>query len=161
MYTQVFNQLIAVANYPTKFWNNWMFVYSSWFVTEWCTGCIHLATNWISAYCGTHWICGKSFCPCAYRWSKSSEECCTELFWPSLSSRRKYLSSTMIYSILHNEVSLQVSDYFTFSSAPTRSSHSLSFYANSPPLTLIITHFSWTGVTPFLLTFCHFPLLYF
>ena len=74
---------------------------------------------------GARWICGSRFCPCIYRWSKSSKECCTELFWPSLSTRRKYLSLTMIYDILHNHVLLQFSDYFTFSSTSTRS-HSLS-----------------------------------
>jgi len=119
----------------------------TWFVAEWCTGCIHLAINWISAYsCQQKLYCPwtnskpwylldmwKNFCPCAYRWSKSSEECCTELFWPSLSIRRKYLSLTMIYSILHNEVSLQFSDYFTFSSAPTRS-YSLSLLCKQPSI---------------------------
>jgi len=55
---------------------------------------------------GAHWICGSRFYPHTYRWSRSSEECCTELFWPLLSTRRKYLSLTMIYDILHNHVSL-------------------------------------------------------
>ena len=88
--------------------------------------------------CGARWICGSRFCPYTYRWSRSSEECCTELFWPSLSTRRKYLSLTMIYDILHNHVSLQLSDYFNFSSGPIH----CTFNANSLPLTLIVTRFS-------------------
>ena len=55
------------------------------------------------------------------------------VFWPSLSTRRKYLSLTMIYDLLHNHVSLQFSDYFTFSSASTRS-HSLSLLCKQSSL---------------------------
>ena len=35
---------------------------------------------------GSRWICGSRFCPTTYKWSKSSEECCTELSLPSLST---------------------------------------------------------------------------
>ena len=74
---------------------------------------------------GARWICGSRFCPPTFKWSKSSEECCEELHWPSLSTRRKYLTLTTIYDMLHHHISLPFSDYFTFSTAPTRS-HSLS-----------------------------------
>ena len=44
---------------------------------------IHIATNknsialeWIQ----NRWIFGSRFCPHTYRWSRSSEECCTELY---------------------------------------------------------------------------------
>jgi len=52
--------------------------------------------------CGACWICESRFCPRTYRWSKSTEEFCKELFWPSVSTRQNYLSLTMIYDILHN-----------------------------------------------------------
>ena len=102
---------------------------------------------------GARWICGSRFCHHTYRWSKSSEECCKELSWPSLSTRRKYLSLTMIYDILHNHVSLQFSDYFTFSSASTRS-HSLSLLCkqssiNSYRYSFFVNSIFWWNSIPF------------
>jgi len=102
---------------------------------------------------GARWICGSRFFPRTYRWSKSSEECCTELFWPSLSTRWKYLSLIMIYDILHNHVSLQFSDYFTFSSTSTRS-HSLSLLCkqsslNSYRYSFFMNSIFWWNSIPF------------
>ena len=75
--------------------------------------------------CGAHWVCGSRFNPHTSTWLKSSSECCRELHWPSLSTRRKYLSITTIYDMLHHHISLQFSNFFTFSTSPTRS-HPLS-----------------------------------
>ena len=63
--------------------------------------------------------------PHACTWSRSSSDCCRELQWPSLSNRRGYLSVTTIYDMLHHNISLDFSSFFTLSSSPTRS-HSLS-----------------------------------
>ena len=74
---------------------------------------------------GARWVCGSRFNPHACTWSRSSSDCCRELQWPSLSNRRGYLSVTTIYDMLHHNISLDFSSFFTLSSSPTRS-HSLS-----------------------------------
>ena len=89
-----------------------------------------------------------------YKWSKSSEECCTELSWPSLSTRRKYLSLTIIYDILHHHISLKFSDYFTFSSAASTRSHSLSILCkqssiNSYRYSFFVNSVFWWNSIPF------------
>jgi len=122
---------------------------------------IHIAINKNSIAleriqnCGAHWICGSRFCPHAYKWFRSSVECCTELFWPLLSTRRKYLSLTMINDILHNQISLQFSDYFNFSSAPTRF-HSLSLLCkqssiNSYCYSIFVNSIFWWNSIPFVI----------
>ena len=75
--------------------------------------------------CGAHWVCGSRFNPHTSTWSKSSSDFWRELHWPSLSTRRKYLSITTIYDMLHHYISSQFSSFFTFSTSPTRS-HPLS-----------------------------------
>ena len=87
--------------------------------------------------CCAHWICGSRFCLRTYRRSKSSEECCAELFWPSLSTQRKYLSLTMIYDIIMFPYILVIT---SLSPLPQPGPIHCPFYANNPPLTLLI-HF--------------------
>ena len=103
---------------------------------------------------GSRWICGSRFCPRTYKWSKSSEECCTELSWPSLSTRRKHLSLTIIYDILHHHISLKFSNYFTFSSAASTRSHSLSILCkqssiNSYHYSFFVNSVFWWNSIPF------------
>ena len=50
---------------------------------------------------GACWICGSRLCRHTFKWSKSSEECCSELFWPSLYTRQNYLLVIAIYDMLH------------------------------------------------------------
>ena len=70
--------------------------------------------------------CGSRWSPMQNRWSKSSDDCLHELCWPTLSSRRNYLSVSMIYDILHGRYnSLNFSDYCSFNSSSTRA-HTLS-----------------------------------
>ena len=71
--------------------------------------------------CGAHWVCGSRFNPHTSTWSKSSSDCCHELHWPSLSTRRKYLSIMTIYDKLHHHISLEFSSLFIFSTSPNRS----------------------------------------
>ena len=72
------------------------------------------------------WACGSRWSPMQNRWSKSSDDCLHELRWPTLSSRRNYLSVSMIYDILHSRYnSLKFSDYCSFNSSSTRA-HTLS-----------------------------------
>ena len=74
---------------------------------------------------GARWVCGSRFNSHSNTWSKSSSDCCCELSWPSLSNRRKYLSVATMYDMLHHHISLDLFNFFTLSSYPTRS-HSLS-----------------------------------
>ena len=110
---------------------------------------------------GTRWICGSRFCPHTHD-CLDHLECCTEPFWQSLSTRRSIcLWPWSTYDILHNHVSLQFSDYYNSGLLQSGPIH-CPFYANSLPLTFIVTHFSWTvffGGIPFLLTFCQLPTI--
>ena len=76
------------------------------------------------------WVCGSRFNHLTVKWSKSSSQCRSELNWPELSTRRKYLSLLTVHDILHKRIALRFSDYFTFSSLCTQS-HSLSLYCRS------------------------------
>ena len=80
---------------------------------------------------GARWVCGSCFNHLTFKWSKSSSQCRSELNWPELSTRRKYLSLLTVHDILHKRIALRFSDYFTFSSLCTRPAHSLSLYCRS------------------------------
>ena len=72
------------------------------------------------------WACESRWSPMQNGWSKSSDDCLHELHWPTLSSRRNYLSVFMMYDILYGRYnSLNFSDYCSFNSSCTRA-HSLS-----------------------------------
>ena len=68
------------------------------------------------------WASGGRWNPCSYSWSKSSDECITELKWPSIHQHHVYFSICQVHDILHchNFVS-----HFQLSNASTRS-HPLS-----------------------------------
>ena len=74
---------------------------------------------------GACWVCGSRYNCHSHTWSKSSSECCHELHWPSLSTRRKYFTIVTIYDIYHCHISLPFSSSFSFTNSCTRS-HSLS-----------------------------------
>ena len=46
------------------------------------------------------WACGSRWSPLHKCWNKSSNACLQELHWPTLTSRRNYLSVAMLYDIL-------------------------------------------------------------
>ena len=59
------------------------------------------------------WI--KSFWDAAaQKWSKSSSVCISELGWPSLKTRRSYISIWTLYSIYHKRTAINFSRYFHF-----------------------------------------------
>ena len=39
---------------------------------------------------GARWICGARFKNSTFHWSPSSNQCCSDLHWPSLLPRRKF-----------------------------------------------------------------------
>ena len=88
------------------------------------------------------WVCGSRFNHLTFKWSKSSSQCRSELNWPELSTRRKYLSLLTVHDILHKRTALRFSDYFTFSSLCTQS-HSPCI-ADLQPLTHLDTLFLLT-----------------
>ena len=67
---------------------------------------------------------------------------------------RKYLSLTIIYDILHHHIALKFSDYFTFSSAASTRSHSLSILCkqssiNSYRYSFFVNSVFWWNSIPF------------
>jgi len=69
------------------------------------------------------WICSKwdkvSRC-----WSKTYEECRSQLRWPTVQQRHQLLSCCQTFKIIHNLDCLNFDDYLCFNQSPTRS-HSL------------------------------------
>ena len=77
----------------------------------------------------------KSLVPVQRQWNKSSDACLQELHWPTLSSRRNYLSVSMMYDILNGRYdSLKFSDYCNFNTSCTRA-HSMTLV---PPQSQLI-----------------------
>ena len=62
--------------------------------------------------------------PQLHQWSKSSDDCVSELKWPSLQSRRQFLSLSILYDIWKGRTGINFNDYFEFNTLSTRS-HSL------------------------------------
>ena len=88
------------------------------------------------------WASGSRWNPCSYSWSKSSDECITELKWPSIHQRHVYFSICQVHDIFHCH---NFVNHFQLSNAPTRSnplsiqpiqssinSYRYSFFINSP-----------------------------
>ena len=88
------------------------------------------------------WASGSRWNPCSYSWSKSSDECITELKWPSIHQRHVYFSICQVHDILH---CYNFVNHFQLSNTPTRSnslsiqpiqssvsSYRYSFFINSP-----------------------------
>ena len=92
------------------------------------------------------------------QWSKPTNDCLNKLNWPTLTSRRDYLSVLMMYDIMNNRYdSLKLSDFCTFNTSCT-CAHSLSlvppqstinsfghsFFVNAPFLWNTVPDFSFT-----------------
>ncbi len=58
-----------------------------------------------------------------HSWSKSYDECRLSLSWLTLENRRKLLSCSQTYKILHNMDCLCFKNHYQFSSQSTRSHH--------------------------------------
>ena len=94
------------------------------------------------------WACGSRWSPVQKEWSKSSDTCLQELHWPTLSSRRNYLSVTMMHDILHGRYdSLKLSDYCKLNTSCTRA-HSMTLVP--PQSTINSFRFSFFVNTAFL-----------
>ena len=59
------------------------------------------------------WICAKWDSVC-YAWSKSTNDCLSELCWPTLETRRTYLCICFLYDILHQRYALSFNSYCGF-----------------------------------------------
>ena len=51
--------------------------------------------------CGARWTCGARFNNSTFHWSPSSNVCCSDLWLPSLLSRRKFFIALSVYDILN------------------------------------------------------------
>jgi len=93
------------------------------------------------------WVCSSRWDPFVSTWSKLSDQCLDELGWPSLKSRRDYLSVSLLYDIIHNKVAINLNNFCSFVSSCTRH-HSLCIV----PLQTTINsfRFSFFGNTPFI-----------
>ena len=101
------------------------------------------------------WI--KSFWDAAaQKWSKSSSVCISELGWPSLKTRRSYISIWTLYSIYHKRTAINFSRYFHFNTLATRS-HALTL--NLASSTINAFRHSFFVTTPFLWNSIPFEIL--
>ena len=104
------------------------------------------------------WIC-STWNPQSHQWSKSLDDCISELQWPSLQSRWQFLSLSIFYDIWKGRTGINFSDYFEFNMLCTRS-HSLTqfksvfFYYQCFPLLFFLYLWHSCG-TLFLRTFWH------
>ena len=66
------------------------------------------------------WICAK-WDNANYCWTKTYEECCSELNWATVHQRHLLLTCCQAYKIVNNMDSLRFEDYFCFNQSCTRS----------------------------------------
>ena len=57
------------------------------------------------------WIC-STWNPQSHQWSKSLDDCISELHWPSLQSRWQFLSLSILYDIWKGRTGINFSDCF-------------------------------------------------
>ena len=81
-----------------------------------------------------HWIC-NTWNPQLHQWSKSSDDCISELQWPSLQSRWQFLSLSTLY-IQKGRTGINFSE---FNKLCTRS-HSLTFLLLSMPFVTLFLY---------------------
>ena len=90
------------------------------------------------------WICAK-WDKSTFRWSKSYEQCRSELNWKTVKARHRILMCCQVYKVLENLDCLGTEDFFKFNSTVTRASptslclanarvnvYRYSFFVNSP-----------------------------
>ena len=102
------------------------------------------------------WVCGSRWDPSVFSWTKSSDQCLEQLRWPSLKSRRDYLSVNLLYDIINNKIAVKFSDFCSFVSSCMKR-HSLSIL----PLqsTINALRYSFLGNTPFIWNNIPFDIL--
>ena len=72
------------------------------------------------------WICTK-WDKVSHCWSKTYEECRSQLRWPTVQQRHQLLSCCQTFKITHNLDCLNFDDYLCFNQSSTRS-HSLTLH---------------------------------
>ena len=70
--------------------------------------------------CAARWICAK-WDKVKYGWTKTYEECCSDLNWATVHQRHLLLTCCQAYKTINNFDSLQFDDYFCFNQSSTRS----------------------------------------
>ena len=93
------------------------------------------------------WIVGSHWDPAVLKWTKSSNSCVLKLRWPSLASRRVFLSCLFVFQIFREQVVSGLRKYFVFTSGNTRS-HKMSFRTVSS--TINSCHYSFVVNSIFL-----------
>ena len=119
--------IIAYSNVPVRLnqlptqcivWPAMEYAWPVWF--------LHTAKNINSPdhvqHWAARWASGSRWNLCSYSWTKSSDECITELKWPSIHQHHLYFSISQVHDILHHH---NFVNHFQLSSASTRS-HPLS-----------------------------------
>ena len=72
------------------------------------------------------WIVRSHWDSETLKWTKSSKDCVSDLNWPSLSTRRIFLTSLFLFNVIHGQVISKLKDHLLPQSDITRS-HKLSF----------------------------------
>ena len=72
------------------------------------------------------WICGSHWSPATSSWTISTCDCRSQLYLPTLQSRRQYLSVCFLHDIYCKRIPLLFSKYCTFNPASSKRSHRLS-----------------------------------
>ena len=72
------------------------------------------------AECAARWICAK-WDKANYCWTKTYEECCSDLNWATVYQRHLLLTCCQAYKIINNLDCLRFDDYFCFNQSSTRS----------------------------------------
>ena len=75
------------------------------------------------------WVCGVTWNPDGYGWSRSYPDLCSELHSMTLEQRRRFLIHCQMYKILHSLECIKSSDYFTIKNRVLRS-HPYSDYSS-------------------------------
>ena len=70
--------------------------------------------------CAARWICAK-WDKANYCWTKTYEECRSDLNWATVHQRHLLLTCCQAYKIINNLDCLQFDDYFCFNQSSTRS----------------------------------------
>ena len=80
--------VLPVLDYASTAWNPHTQKHISWPALETIQNC------------GACWVCGSRYSCHSHTWPKSSSDCCQVLHWPSLSTHRMYLTSTIYFIVI-------------------------------------------------------------
>ena len=75
------------------------------------------------------WV-GSQWDPSLKKWSKSYQEICAELHWPTLELRRQFLICCQVFKIIHSLDCISFSEYLSFTRASSTRSHNLTLFCS-------------------------------